>query len=179
MIKTVLLVIFGLLALASVAIAMIAAQRPDTFRVSRSATVAAPAEKLFPLINDLRAFDTWNPYALKDPQMKNAYSGPTSGPGARSDFESRKAGSGSLQITSATAPAEVQMRLVMTAPFKADNAITFTVAPQGQASQITWAMEGPAPFLAKFMGVIFDMDKMIGKDFEQGLVNLKNKAEQA
>jgi hypothetical protein len=179
MIKNTFLVIVGLLLLAVLVIALIALQRPDTFRVSRSATVAAPAQKIFPMINDMRAFDTWNPYALKDPQMKSTYSGPASGPGARSDFESKEAGSGSVEIIHATSPSEVKMRLAMTAPFKADNAVTFSVAPQGDATRVTWAMEGASPLLGKFMGVIFNMDKMIGNDFEQGLVNLKNKAEQA
>lgn len=179
MIKTTLLVIVALLVLAIAVIAAMASQRPDTFRVARSASVAAPAEKIFPLINDVRAFNTWNPYALKDPAMKGSYSGPAAGPGAHHDFESKKAGSGSFEITEASAPSRVTMRLDMTAPFKASNVITFTLVPQGGATQATWAMEGPSPFLSKFMGVIFNMDKMIGADFEAGLATLKAKAEKA
>jgi hypothetical protein len=179
MVKNILLGLLGLIVLALLVIALIASQRPDTFRVSRSATIAAPADKLFPLINDLRAFDTWNPYAHKDPQMKSSYSGPASGPGARSDFESKKAGSGSLEIVQATAPSEVKMRLNMTAPMKADNTVIFTLAPQGNATQATWSMEGPAPFIAKCIGVVFDMDKMVGADFEAGLASLIARAEKA
>jgi hypothetical protein len=182
MIKNTLFVILGLLVLAVLVIALMASQRPDTFRVSRSATIAAPADKLFPMINDMREFDTWNPYSRKDPQMKSSYSGPASGPGARSDFEGKKAGTGSLEIVQATSPSEVKMRLNMTAPFKADNTVVFTLAQQGspgQETRATWAMEGPAPFLAKFMGVIFNMDKMVGTDFEAGLANLKARAEKA
>ncbi len=177
MIKTTLLVIVALLVLAMAAIAALASQRPDTFRVSRSASIAAPAEKIFPLINDVRAFNTWNPYALKDPAMKGSYSGPAAGAGAHHDFESNKAGSGSIEITESRAPSEVKMRLDMTAPFKASNLVAFTLVPQGSATRATWAMEGPAPFLSKFMGVIFDMDKMVGTDFEAGLATLKAKAE--
>jgi Polyketide cyclase / dehydrase and lipid transport len=179
MVKNILLTVLGLIVLAVLVIALIASQRPDTFRVSRSATIAAPADKLFPLINDLRAFDTWNPYAHKDPLMKSSYSGSASGPGARSDFESKKAGTGSLEIVQATAPSEVKMRLNMTAPMKADNTVIFTLAPQGNATQATWSMEGPAPFIAKCMGVVFNMDKMVGADFEAGLASLKARAEKA
>ncbi|OOG44808.1 polyketide cyclase [Polaromonas sp. A23] len=171
----------SLLALALLAIAVvtvIALQRPDTFRVARSTSIAAPAEKIFPLVNDVRAFNSWNPYAQKAPEMKGSYSGPFIGPGAHYDFESKKSGSGSFEIVQATAPSQVQMRLDMISPFKAQNVITFTIVPQGTATQTTWAMEGPAPFLSKFMGVIFNMDKMIGADFEAGLANLKAKAEQ-
>ncbi len=179
MLKNTLLVILGLLVLAVLVIALIASQRPDTFRVSRSATIAAPAEKIFPMINDIRLFDSWNPYVLRDPQMKARYSGPASGPGAHSDFESKKSGTGSLEITQAASPSEVKMRLVMTAPMKADNVVTFTIAPQGNGALVTWAMEGAAPFFAKCMGVVFNMDRMVGNDFEQGLANLKSRAEKA
>ena len=79
-----------------------------------------------------------------------------------------------------TAPSKVKMRLNMTAPFKVDNTLIFTMGRQNesmQSTQVTWAMEGPAPFLAKFMGAIFNMDKMVGTDFEAGLANLKARVE--
>ncbi|MDI1270319.1 MAG: SRPBCC family protein [Polaromonas sp.] len=179
MIKTTLLTLLGLVVLAIAVVAVIALQRPDTFRVSRSTSIAAPAEKIFPLVNDVHAFNSWNPYALKAPEMKGSYSGPFIGPGAHYDFESKKSGSGSFEIVQVSAPSQLKMRLVMTAPFKADNLITFSLVPGGQTTQVTWAMDGPASFLSKFMGVIFNMDKMIGTDFDAGLANLKARAEQA
>lgn len=179
MTKTILLSILGLLVLAIAIVAAIASQRPDVFRVTRSATIQAPPDKIFPLINDVRAFNTWNPYNQKDPQMKGSYSGPASGPGAHYDFESKKAGSGSFEILQATAPAQVRMRLDMTAPFKVENTVIFSLAPKGNATEATWAMEGPSPFMAKFMGVLFNMDKMVGTDFEVGLANLKAQAEKS
>lgn len=179
MIKTTLLTLLGLIVLALAVVVVLAAQQPDTFRVARSIRIAAPAEKVFPLVNDVVAFNTWNPYALKDPEMRGNYSGPSAGPGAHYDFVSKKSGSGSFEIVQASAPSQLQMRLVMTAPFKADNLITFSIVPQGQAAQVTWAMEGPATFLGKVMGVLFNMDRMIGADFEAGLGNLKTKAEKA
>lgn len=72
MITTIFFVIIGLLALAAAVVALIASQRLATFRVSRAITIAAPADRIFPLINDVRAFNTWNPYNQKDPAMKAA-----------------------------------------------------------------------------------------------------------
>lgn len=46
------------------------------------AAIAAPADQLLPLINDLRQFNRWNPYARKDPAMKADYSGAAARPGA-------------------------------------------------------------------------------------------------
>jgi hypothetical protein len=45
--------------------------------------------------------------------------------------------------------------------------------PQGDATYLTWLMHGPAPFMSRLMQVFMNIDKMIGKDFEVGLANLK------
>ncbi|MDB5965832.1 MAG: hypothetical protein JWQ72_2332 [Polaromonas sp.] len=176
---TILFILIGLLVLAIALIAAIASQRPDTFTVGRSTLIAAPAATIFPLIDDVHAFNSWNPYNRKDRAMTGSYRGPASGPGAHYDFESKKAGSGFFEIIQSDAPSQVKMRLLMTAPFKADNVITFTLLPQGPQTSVTWAMAGPSSFLARFMGVVLNMDRMIGKDFSDGLATLKASAERA
>ena len=156
-----------------------AATRPGTFAVERSAIIAAPASKLFPLINDMRAYNTWNPYARKDPAMKGDYSGPNTGAGAVFDFHGNKdAGKGRITITGSTEPSLVSMQLDMEEPFEGHNAIDFTLAPEGDAAtRVTWSMHGPSSFLPKLLGIFINMDQMIGKDFEAGLANLKTLAE--
>lgn len=177
MIKTVLLVVVAAIAL----LLIVAATRPDTFRVERSTTIAAPAERLFPLINDLRSFNTWNPYARKDPAMKAEYSGPQAGPGAVFDFQGNKeVGKGRISITGSSAPSSVTMQLDMWEPFEGHNTVKFTLVPDGAGTtRVTWAMHGPSAFITKLMGLFFNMDQMIGKDFEAGLANLKQLAEKA
>ena len=66
--------------------------------MQRSASIKAPPERLYPLINDMRVFNTWNPYNLKDPHIRGEYSGPPAGPGATYHFEGNKdVGKGSIQ----------------------------------------------------------------------------------
>jgi ribosome-associated toxin RatA of RatAB toxin-antitoxin module len=175
MLKTVAVV----LVLAVAALLAYAATRPNTFAVERSAVVAAPAAKLFPLINDMRAYNTWNPYARKDPAMKGIYSGPEAGAGAAFDFQGNKdVGKGRITITGSTEPSLVSMQLDMEDPFKGHNAIDFTLAPEGgAATRVTWSMHGHSSFLPKLLGIFINMDQMIGKDFEAGLANLKRLAE--
>jgi uncharacterized protein YndB with AHSA1/START domain len=171
-------IILGLVVAAVAVLLIYAATRPGTFRVQRSLAIQAPADKLFPLISDMRQFNTWNPYNRKDPQMKGSYRGPASGPGAAYDFAGNKdVGKGSLEIVDVMAPNRVAMRLDMMEPFEGHNAIEFTLAPSGQGTEVTWAMHGPSPYMAKLMGIFFNMDQMIGRDFEAGLANLKAQAE--
>jgi hypothetical protein len=155
-----------------------AATRPDTFRFERSITIAASPDKIHPLINDITRFNSWNPYNKKDPAMKSSYRGPQAGPGAAYDFEGNgNVGAGTIQIIEPSGPNTVSMKLDMRAPMEGHNLIDFTLQPQGTATQVTWAMHGPSPFIAKVMHVVFNMDKMLGKDFDAGLAELKMLAE--
>jgi Polyketide cyclase / dehydrase and lipid transport len=158
---------------------LFAATRPDTFRIQRTASIKAPPEKLFPLINDLRRFNTWNPYEKKDPDMKGRYSGAARGKGAAYAFAgNRDVGMGSIEITDSAAPRQVSMRLHMIEPFEASNNIEFVLEPKGEVTQVTWAMEGNVPYPAKILQLFVSMDRMVGQDFEAGLANLKAAAEQ-
>ena len=65
-----------------------AAMLPNDFRVSRSTSIHATREKVFALINDMKAFNQWNPFAKMDPSIKTVYRGSVTGPGAA--FEDRK-----------------------------------------------------------------------------------------
>lgn len=160
-----------------IAILVLAATRPDTFRVTRSATIQAPPDKIHPLISDLRNFNRWNPYERKDPNIVGAYSGPAAGAGAAYAFTGNKeVGKGAIRITSAT-PEVVRMDLVMLEPFEADNRVEFRLEPNGATTNVTWSLEGNAPFPAKVVHLFLDMDSMVGKDFESGLASLKKLAE--
>src|SRR6185503_13156419 len=90
----------------------LAATRPDNFRVQRSASIKAPPEKIFPHINDLHAFNTWNPFNKKDPNVKGSYSGAASGAGAAYAYEgNRDVGRGRIEITESRPASEVRMSL--------------------------------------------------------------------
>jgi hypothetical protein len=156
-----------------------AAMQPDRFQVQRSTSIKASADKIFPLINDLHAFNTWNPFDKKDPNIKGAYSGPASGKGARYGFESSKTGTGSIEIVDTASPSRVTMRLTMIKPIAADNRVVFILEPQGDATRVTWAMDGEVPFVGKVIHLIFSMDKMVGRDFEAGLADLKTLAQRS
>jgi hypothetical protein len=69
------------------------------------------------------------------------------------------------------------LKLDFLKPFEAHNIVEFTLAAQGDMTTVTWAMQGPVPYLAKIMHVFINMDSMVGKDFETGLANLKAAAE--
>ena len=166
------------LGLAIVVILILAAAKPNTFSVQRATVVRAPAEKIFPLINDFHQWGRWSPYEDKDPAMKRTYSGAASGKGAVYAWDGNKnVGSGRMEILDASMPAKIVIKLDFFTPFEGHNTAEFTMLPQGDATNLTWLMHGPAPFMAKIMHVFMNIDRMLGKDFEIGLANLKRLTE--
>ena len=173
------LVIIAVVIAIIIAIVLILAMtKPDTFRVERAATVNAPAEKVFPLISDFRQWMNWSPWEGRDPAMKRSYSGAERGKGAVYAWEGNKnVGCGCMEILEASSPSKIVIKLDFLKPFEAHNTAEFTMLPQGGLTSVVWVMHGPAPFMSKVMHVFMNMDRMIGKDFEAGLANLKTISE--
>ena len=166
------------LAIALAIVLILAAAKPDTFNVQRATTVKAPAEKIFPLISDFHQWGTWSPYETRDPAMKRSYSGAASGKGAVYGWDgNRNVGSGRMEILETSAPAKIVIKLDFIKPFEGHNTAEFTILPQGDATDVTWMMHGPAPFMSRLMQVFMNIERMIGKDFEIGLANLKKLTE--
>ena len=171
-------VIAVVLAIAIAIVLILAATKPNTFSVQRATTVKAPPEAIFPLINDFHQWRTWSPYETKDPAMKRSFSGAASGKGAVYGWEGNKnVGSGRMEVLDTSMPSKIVIKLDFFTPFEGHNTAEFTMLPQGDATNITWLMHGPAPFMSKVMQVFMNMDRMIGKDFEAGLANLKRLTE--
>jgi hypothetical protein len=170
MIKTIAIAVVVLIA----AFLVYAATRPDTFRVRRAASIKALPKNIFALINDLHSWDAWSPYEKKDPAMKRTYSGAPRGKGAEYAWDGNwEVGKGRIEITESFPPSKVAMNLDMIKPFEAHNIVEFTLETTGGSTNVTWAMRGTMPYISKIMSVFFNMDKMIGKDFETGLAGLK------
>ena len=164
------------LAVLIAAVLVFAATKPDSFRVQRTVSIQAPPEKILPLISDLHAWSAWNPFE-KDPAMKKTYSGAASGRGAVYEWDGNsQVGAGRMEILDAT-PQKVTIKLDFTRPLEGHNTAELTLVPRGNATDVTWAMYGPSPYISKLMGVFLNMDTMIGKQFETGLGNLKALAE--
>jgi uncharacterized protein YndB with AHSA1/START domain len=164
------------------AVLIMATTKPDTFRVQRTTSIKAPPEKIFPLINDLHSHSSWSPFE-KDPAMKKTHSGAPQGKGAVYEWEgNRQVGKGRIEIADTTPPTKLTMKLDMFTPFEAHNIVEFTLVPKSDSTNVsstnvTWAMQGRQPYMAKVMSTVINCDKMVGSQFEEGLAKLKALAE--
>ena len=155
-----------------------AATQPDTFRVQRSTHMTAPPEKVFALVDNLQSWAAWSPWEKIDPALKRTYGGAVSGQGAWYEWEgNRDIGKGRMEITKASSPSQVVIKLDFIEPFEAHNIAEFTLEGKGGSTDVTWAMYGPNPYMAKVIHLVFNMDSMVGKQFEAGLANLRTLVE--
>lgn len=171
-----------LLALAVVVILLIVfiTGQPDEFTLKREAKISAPREKIFPHINDLRAWEAWSPWAKLDPNAKNSFEGPASGVGAAMSWSgNKKIGEGRMIITESQAHELIGFRLEFLRPFKATNTAEFAFRAEGGHTRVTWSMAGKSNFFFKIFGLFVNCDTMAGRDFEKGLASLKSVVEGA
>jgi uncharacterized protein YndB with AHSA1/START domain len=151
-----------------------AATRPDTFHVERTATMKAPPEKIFAVLEDFHQWSAWSPWDKLDPKMTRSHSGAERGVGAIYEWQGNKdVGKGKMELVEATPNTKIVQKLTFIEPWEAQNTVTFTITAKGAETDVTWAMDGDNEFIGKLMGIFMDMDGMIGKDFEAGLANLK------
>jgi uncharacterized protein YndB with AHSA1/START domain len=161
-----------------VALLGFATTKPDTFRIERTASIKATPERIFAHLNTFYNWRAWSPWEKLDSTMQRTYSGTGQGMGAVYEWKGNsEVGSGRMEITESSPFSKISIKLDFIEPFEGHNTTEFTLKPEGEATNVTWAMHGPNQFLGKVMSIFVDMDNMIGKDFEAGLASLKTSAE--
>lgn len=154
--------------------AVAANQQPDTFHVARSATMKAKPEAIFAQVNNLHKWDAWSPWAKLDPNAKHSFAGPEEGKDAAMSWDGNfQVGKGTMTITESQSPSTVKFHLDFEKPMKGTNTAEFMFVPQGDETVVTWSMIGNRNFVAKAMSLVFNCEKIVGGNFEQGLASLK------
>lgn len=156
-----------------------AATKPNIFRIGRSTSIKASPDRIFALITDFHNWGAWSPYEKMDPAMKRNLSGKPRGKGAVYEWESNssKAGIGRLEIIETATPSKAVIQLDLAEPFEIRSIVEFTLESKDDATQVTCDMRGINPYTRKVMGIFYDRDSVVAKEFEEGLANLKTIAE--
>ncbi len=150
---------------------------PKTYSVSRSTVINAPDSVIYKNIADFKEFYKWNPWAKMEPSAKTTYAGTPEQPGHVYTWEGKETGQGSMTILTAKPSTNVDIELKFIKPFESLADTKFDIQPDGTGQKVTWTMSGENNMISKWMCVFVSMDKMIGKDFEDGLKSLKEKSE--
>jgi len=171
-----------ILALVFIAIILIvvATGQSNEFTVVRQIKIAAPPERVFPHVNELRNWEAWNPWGKLDPNCQMTYSGPPAGVGASYSWSGNsKIGAGRNTITESEPGKFVRFRLEFLKPMVATNSAEFTFRTDGDGTVVTWTMTGQRSFGGKLFGMVLNCDKMCGDQFEKGLAGIRSVVERA
>ena len=175
--KKVLLGALAVLVVVVAAVLGLATTKPDTFEVERQIVIAAPPAAIFANLDDFHRWQAWSPWEKLEPNMKKTFSGPASGVGASYAWEGKQVGAGKMTVTDSTPNQKLTIQLDFLKPFETANVVHFELTPAAAATRVSWRMNGPMNFMSKVMCVFASMDSLIGKDFEQGLSQLKAASE--
>jgi uncharacterized protein YndB with AHSA1/START domain len=166
----------GILGVIAAVILLVGTLLPSSFEVKRSIEIHAPADKVYAMVADPRAWAKWSAWNKRDPNMQITYGGPPSGQGAGWSWKSASEGNGSMEFTRADPGKRIDYALAFP-DFHMQSAGMFLLEPAGTATRVTWTNAGDVggnPIRHYF--ALF-MEKLVGPDFEAGLQGLKALAE--
>ncbi|MDB6108491.1 MAG: hypothetical protein JWR69_241 [Pedosphaera sp.] len=169
-------ILIALVAIVAVFVVVVAVQ-PSEYRVTRTATISAPAAAVFAQVDDFHKWEAWSPWAKIDPAMKQTYEGAPAGTGAIYTWAGNNdVGAGRMTLTENHPNELIRIKLEFLKPFASICDTEFTFKPDGNQTAVTWTMGGKNNFMAKGIHLFMNMDKMIGGQFEKGLADLSSAA---
>lgn len=168
-------IVLSLVALVALVL-LVGMMLPSGFKVQRSVVIAAPPDRIFPLLVDPREWKRWAIWNQRDPAMKIEYSGAASGVGARWSWQSKTEGNGAMEFVAAVPHRHVDYSLSFPELGMTSRGV-LTLVPDGAGTRVSWTNEGDMGNnpLNRYFGLM--MDSMVGPDFEAGLRNLKSLVE--
>lgn len=174
------MILAAIILLLLIAFILFVATRPDDFRIERSLSMQARPEQIFPLLNNFHEWEAWSPWEKVDPAVRRSYSGPQQGQAAvYSWLGNKELGEGRMEILESQPFNYLRIQINFYKPFAAQNTIEFRLDDQGATTVVSQAMFGPCNFMSKLMGLFFSMENMVGKKFDEGLLDLKNIVEKS
>ncbi|MGB5821521.1 MAG: SRPBCC family protein [Saonia sp.] len=169
---TFLYILVGIIAL----ILILAVIAPKTYDVFRTIEIAKPKPEVFQYLRFLKKQDEWSPWARKDPDMEKKFTGTDGEVGAVSYWKGNKdVGEGEQEITKVIDNERVEGELRFLKPWKSTSSCYMDVDDTSDGNtRVTWGFSGKNKFPMSIMMLFMNMDKMVGKDFEEGLDRLKS-----
>jgi len=156
-------------------IVLLALVAPKTYNVSRSISINKPVTEVFQYLKHIKNQDEWSPWKKKDPNMKQTHTGTDGEIGFVAHWEGNKdVGTGEQEIVSITENKAINTQLRFYKPWKSQSdAYLTTRVVDDKTTEVVWGFSGVNKPPSNIFFLFFNMDKTVGKDFEEGLADLK------
>ena len=173
---TVVYILAGLVVL----VLLLAAIAPKNYHVTRSVNISRPLPEVFDYIKHIKNQDHWSPWKKRDPDMKQEFVGVdgTIGFTSKWDSDHKQVGAGEQEIISIVENERMEAELRFLKPWKSQSTGFFETRDAGNGStEVVWGFYGDNKFPFSIMMLFMNIDKAVGKDFEEGLAELKRTLE--
>lgn len=178
--KKIIIGIVVVIVLAFLGVVILAFVSPTEFSVERDIEIAKPKAEVFAYLKPLKNQNEWGPWTKRDPNVKLTYEGTDGEVGFISKWDSdhEELGTGEQEIKKIVEGERIDYELRFIKPWEAtNNAWMITEESGAEKTKVRWGFSGEMPRPMNLMLVFTDFEALIGKDFEDGLKNLKEVVE--
>jgi hypothetical protein len=149
---------------------------PKEYKLSREVTIKRNNTDVFNYVKYLKNQSHYNVWAQMDPNQITTYTGEDGQVGFTSAWKSEidSVGSGSQTIVAMNEGTSIDYEIIFTEPFESTMQTSMVFAPVDSSStKLTWNFRGDMNYPFNVMLLVYDMEKTLGKDLQQGLNTLK------
>lgn len=147
---------------------------PKTHKIARTVEIKAPDSLVYQYVSNFHNFKNWNPWEKVDPSAQTSIMGTPEQPGYTYAWKGEKVGKGKLELIKSMPNQFILQELTFYMPSPSVHHTNFYLeSSEMNSTKISWIMEGKNnSFFERWLYALL-MNRMIGKDYEVGLQNLK------
>ncbi|WP_315822966.1 SRPBCC family protein [Paraflavitalea speifideaquila] len=145
------------------------------YSIGRSIIINKPRQEVFNYIKYLKNQDHFNKWVMMDPNLKKEFKGIDGTAGFIYAWEGNKqAGKGEQEIKRIIEGERLDVELRFVKPFEAIGHAPFvTESIDGNQTKLSWGLSSRMKYPMNIMLLFMNMDKLLGKDLDTSLGNLK------
>ena len=149
---------------------------PKHEHIHRSIEINKPVAEVFAYLADYNNMSNWSPWAEMDPNAKSIITGIPGSVGHKHRWESenKDVGVGEQQIVGLDINNRIDTQLKFEAPMEMTSSAYFNTKANGETTTLTWGYETDYGFVDSIFMRFFDLDALLGKNYEDGLAKLKS-----
>ena len=155
---------------------------PKDYALSRTVTIQRSNADVYNYVKYLKNQSQYSVWAKMDPNQITTYTGEDGQVGFTSAWKSEidSVGAGAQTIVAMNEGTSIGYEIIFTEPFESTMQTSMLFAPVDSSStKVTWNFRGDMNYPFNVMLLVYDMEKSLGKDLQQGLNNLKELLEKA
>ncbi len=146
------------------------------YNIEREIVINKPKKEVFDYIRFLKNQSYYSKWVMMDPDMEVKYTGIDGAVGFVSSWKSddNNVGEGEQEIIAIKEGEMIETKLRFKKPFEAeDNVYLSTTALSENQTKVIWGFKGSFSYPMNLVGLLMDMENVLGGDLEISLKNLK------